>query len=190
MAMASRKRRAIIRQLHNRKTSAIFLQETYSSEKEEKVWSAEWGRKIYFNHGTKHSKAIAILIDPKLQVTVEKELRCKSSRVLILQISIDQAKYTCVNVYAPNDPTAQCNFYRNLRDTLHQFSSDGLIISGDFNCPLNEQDEEGGRKISSRANSTSLIKELMETFDLSDVWKELHPNEKQFTWAIGKYDVD
>ena len=82
-----------------------------------------------------------------------------------------------------NDPTAQCNFYRNVRDTLQQFPSDGLIIGGDFNCPLNEQDKEGGRKISTRANSSLLIKELMETFDLSDVWRELHPNEKQFTWA-------
>ena len=84
---ASRKRRAIFRQLHKRKASVIFLQETYSSEKEEKVWSEEWGRKIYFNHGTKHSKGVAILIDPKLQVTVEKDLRCESGRVLILQIS-------------------------------------------------------------------------------------------------------
>ena len=116
-------------------------------------------------------------------MTVEKEIRCERARVLILQISIDQAKYTCVKVYAPKDPTSQCNFYRNLRDTLQQFSSAGLIIGGDFNCLLNEQDKEGGRKVSSRANSTSLIKELMETFDLSDVWRELHPNEKQFTWA-------
>ena len=66
---ASRKRRAIFRQLHNRRASVIFLQETYSSPDQEKIWSNEWGSKIYFSHGSKHSKGVAILFNPKLHVS-------------------------------------------------------------------------------------------------------------------------
>ena len=70
----SRKRRAIFRQLHNKKSSVIFLQETYSSVSEENNWSTEWGSKIYFCHGSKHSKGVAILFNPKLKVSGHKEI--------------------------------------------------------------------------------------------------------------------
>ena len=47
------------RWLHGRKFQIIFLQEVYSSRDIEKIWSAEWGGKIVFCHGTKH---IAVLL--------------------------------------------------------------------------------------------------------------------------------
>ena len=53
---SSRKRRGIFRQLHNKNASVIFLQETYSSNSQEKLWSSEWGSKTHFCHGSKHSK--------------------------------------------------------------------------------------------------------------------------------------
>lgn len=68
---SSRKRRAIFRQLHHKNASIIFLQETYSTNNSEKVWCNEWGGKIYFCHDSKHSKGIAILFNPKLNVKIE-----------------------------------------------------------------------------------------------------------------------
>ena len=42
-------------------------QETYSSSEIEKLWSAEWGGKMLFCHGSKHSKGTVIMInDPPL----------------------------------------------------------------------------------------------------------------------------
>lgn len=78
----SLKRKATFRLLHTRKVSVAFLQETYSSKAQENIWSAEWGGKIYFNHGSKHSKGVAILFDPKLTVTVKQNynLRDKNRR--------------------------------------------------------------------------------------------------------------
>ena len=61
----------------------------YSSRKEEEIWCAEWGRKIFFNHCTKHTKSVVILFDPKLHVTVEKEIKHESGRALVLKICID-----------------------------------------------------------------------------------------------------
>ena len=66
---SSRKRRAIFRQLHNKNASVIFLQETYSSNNQEKLQSTEWGSKIHFCHGSKHSRGVAILSNPKIQDT-------------------------------------------------------------------------------------------------------------------------
>ena len=66
---SSRKRRAIFRQFDNENASVIFLQETYSSNNQENLWSSEWGSKIHFCHSSKHSKGVAILLNPKIQDT-------------------------------------------------------------------------------------------------------------------------
>ena len=45
-------------------------QETYSSSEIEKLWSAEWGGKMLFCHGSKHSKGTVIMINPSLDVEI------------------------------------------------------------------------------------------------------------------------
>ena len=49
---SSRKRRAIFRQLHINKNSIIFLQETYSSTEQEKLWNNKHilidGKSVYW----------------------------------------------------------------------------------------------------------------------------------------------
>ena len=133
---SSRKRRAIFRQLHVNKYSIIFLQETYSSTDQEKLWSNEWGSKVYFCHGSKHSKGVAILFNPRLKVLVENEICCENGRILILQFSIDDQKFICANIHAPNNDNAQIIFFKQLRSLLEQFPNDNIIVGGDFNCPL------------------------------------------------------
>ena len=82
---ASRKRRAIFRQLHNRRASVIFLQETYSSPNQEKIW----GSKMFFSHGSKHSKGVAVLFNPRLHVSTETILQSEDGRILILKVVIE-----------------------------------------------------------------------------------------------------
>ena len=63
-----RKRRKIFWWLHGRRFQVILLQEVYSSKDLEKFWSAEWGGKIVYCHGTKHSSGTLIMFNPSLDV--------------------------------------------------------------------------------------------------------------------------
>ena len=137
---------------------------------------------MYFCHGSKHSKGVAILFNPRLKVLVENQICCENGRILILQFSIDAHEFMCANIYAPNNDNAQIIFFKQLRSLLEQFPSHNIIVGGDFNCPLSKIDKEGGRDVSSRRNVASEIKQLMCIFDLDDVWRTLHPEEKQYTW--------
>ena len=56
-----RKRRQVFRWLHRRKFQIVFPQEVYSLRDIEKIWSAEWGGKVVFCHGTKHSCGTIVL---------------------------------------------------------------------------------------------------------------------------------
>ena len=46
------KRRNLFRWLHNGKYDVIFLQETYSDDKIENIWRAEWGGDVFYSHGS------------------------------------------------------------------------------------------------------------------------------------------
>ena len=49
--------------LKDQKAKICFLQETYSEFNDEVTWQSEWGGKIFFSHGTRHSKGVCISID-------------------------------------------------------------------------------------------------------------------------------
>ena len=109
--------------------------------------------------------------------------------ILILQFSIDDQEFICANIHAPNNDNAQIIFFKQLRSLLEQFPSDNIIVGGDFNCPLSKTDKEGGRVVSSRRNVASEIEQLMCIFGLDDVWRTLHPEEKQYTWRTSDLKI-
>ena len=64
-------------------------------------------------------------------------------------------------------------------DSLHEFfiSSAAFIVGGDFNCYDNALDKFGG--------NVSIHHEydfFKRSFALLDVWRKLHPIEREFTW--------
>ena len=179
----TKKRRAIFRQMHIRKASIAFLQETYSKAAQENIWKTEWGGKIYFNHGSNHSKGVAILFDPRLPVIVRKEIKSDDGRILILETDVDNERVVLVNIYTPNTIQAQQNFFIKLAEMLRSFSNSYIVIGGDFNCPLSNEDKVGGKNLSSKKNVIAKINHTMGTYDLVDVWRYLHPKNKQWTWS-------
>ena len=56
------KRRSIFSYLKNQKATLYCLQETFSKEDDEKIWSAEWGGQIIFSHGSEHFRGVCILL--------------------------------------------------------------------------------------------------------------------------------
>ena len=141
------KRRSIFRWLHNQKFHFTFLQETYSSKECAQIWEAEWGGKVYFSHGSSHSKGVMTLVTPNLDVKVEKCIQDTNGRFLILDLLIDELHLILVNIYAPNDANQQVTFFKELENQLEDFAQENIIIAGDFNCALSENDKKGGNPV-------------------------------------------
>lgn len=109
----SRKRRQLFRWLHNYKFDVIFLQETYSTENVEAMWKSEWGGNLFFSHGTNHSKGVAILFNPKLDVRIENVIADKEGRYILLEVSLYDSTFLLCNIYSPNDNNSQKIFFRS-----------------------------------------------------------------------------
>ena len=72
------KQRQVFRWLHQQKSDVVFLQDTYSSAQNVKLWEAEWGGKMIGSHGTNHSRGVMIFFKPKLDVNIEQIISDKN----------------------------------------------------------------------------------------------------------------
>ena len=176
------KRRSIFRWLHNQNNHLTFLQETYSSKDCTKTWEAEWGGKVFFSHGTSHSKGVMILVNPKVDFKIEKAISDNNGRYIILDAMVDDSHVVLVNIYAPNDLNQQLAFFNDLQHILQEFAQEHIIIGGDFNCALHDKDKKGGNPVSKKILFIKKIEEIMNLYNLFDIWRKLNPETIRFTW--------
>ena len=127
---------------------------------------------FFFSHGTNHSKGVAILFNPKLEVHIENIIADKEGRYILLEVSL----------YSPNDNNSQKIFFSKLNDILRDYTDMQIVLGGDFNCALAPLDKTGGTSIERKKAAISEIKHLCKTNNLQDVWRCQNPNQSQFTW--------
>ena len=176
-----RKRRQVFAYLHKQNKDIFFIQETHSSQNDERYWKAEWGGHIVFCHGSTISRGVCILFNPALDFTISRTVTCDNGRLLLLQVTVKQKLFTLVCIYGPNvdDP----GFFQLLYSKLEDFEWDSLVVGGDFNFVFNlEIDKTGGNpRTNFRARDKCI--EVMSSLNLVDIWRERNPHEKHFTWS-------
>ena len=86
------------------------------------------------------AKGVMTLVNPNLDVKVEKCIPDTNGRHLILDLLIDELHLILVNIYAPSDASQQVTYFKELENQLEDFSQENIIIAGDFNCALSEND--------------------------------------------------
>ena len=87
------------------------------------------------------------LVNPNLDVNVEKFIQDTNGRFLILDLLIDELNLILVNIQAPNDANQQVTFFKKLENQLEDFARENIISAGDFNCALSENDKKGGNPV-------------------------------------------
>lgn len=181
-----RKRRTIFRWLKQRKPCIWLLQETHTNLNSEKIWKNELGKnyEVVFSHGTKNSRGVAIILPIALNYQIDEIDIDNDGRSLILTIQKENIKYTIINVYAPTKDhnIEQMNFINTLITKIRKYNTQNLIIGGDFNTVLNPDiDKSGGITAEKQSDYAQKILEMMEEFNIVDVWRILNPNTKRFT---------
>ena len=181
--------RSVFRWIHNQNVHFTLLQETHSSKLSADAWSAEWGGKVFFSHGTTNSKGVMILINPNLDCKVEKCILDNSGRFIILDVALEDAHIILVNIYAPNDLNQQVKFFKLVQHHLQDFSEEIVIIGGDFNCSLSDKDKKGGNPISKKASVIKEIEHLCSCNNLIHIWRQLNPQLESFTWRNKSHKI-
>ena len=165
-----------------------MLQETYSLEKDENLWTKDWGNQIIFSHGTCHSSGVAILLDKKYDYIIREVKKDTKGRLLLVNIEINNENFILINVYAPTKDNSkeQKQFFEDVSDILEDYTGCNIIIGGDFNVCLNPNlDKQGGTKVKQSARAKQIY-EIAETNDLLDVWRIINEDKRRFRWQSHK----
>ena len=112
------KRRPIFSYLKNQKATLYCLQETFSNEDDEKIWSAEWGGQIIFSHGSEHSRGVCILLSVNSGFSISTVHADRDGRYIIVKVNIGEEHLFVINIYVPNKGAEQELFIRNLGANL------------------------------------------------------------------------
>ena len=182
----SRKRISIYNYIKKKKVDIAFLQETYTNLESEIKWIQEWGGTGVFAHGSKHSRGVAILFIKSLEVNILSKKLDSQGRFIILKIQIDNKTFNLVNIYAPNKENDQVKFFQDLGNVILAekiTSSDNNIICGDWNLIQNNKLDKLGGVENIRHNSKKKLTELINIYNLVDVWRIKHENTKRYTWG-------
>lgn len=176
------KRRSIFSFLKDQEANVYFLQETYSQPADENVWKNEWGGKIFFSHGTNHSKGVCTLISPFVNCQMDYSYANTSGRIILVTIVLGTKKLSLCNIYAPNDQSNQLEFMQELNNCIiDKTELTTLIVGGDWNCTLSKKDKIGGAPWKP-SNYSNLVLTTMDMFDLVDIQRVRHPKLCKFTY--------
>ena len=155
------------------------------------LWCNQWGGQIYFSNGTNHGKGVAILLKPSSDIKVLKEEKDDERRFLALVLNIQDSKFICINIYAPNEDNSSSQFFHKTQKKIKSMeieATDNIIWGGDFNIIFEpELERKGGNKIIQlKDKSIEIVDDIVQPLDLNDSRRLKFPNSKRYTWRQKK----
>ena len=80
----------------------VFLQETHSSLKDEKLWIDEFKGQLFFSHGKTNSCSVAVGFVGKRALNILNIKRDNLGRILVIEVKIDDSVFKLINIYNAN----------------------------------------------------------------------------------------
>ena len=96
----------------------IFLQETHSSVKDEKLWNDEFEGQLFFSHGKTNSCGVAIGFVGTKALNILNITRDNLGRILVTEVKIDDSVFVLINIYNANTESEQLHTLNDLVNIL------------------------------------------------------------------------
>ena len=160
-----------------------MLQETHSTLKDEKNWCKQWRGKLFFSHGTSNSTGVLVGFREGLDYSVNKEVKDKNGRILILDVEIQGKPYLIINLYADNDQAGQLVTLTKLESLLGSFDINEepkIILGGDFNIIFDTQLDADGGSPCLKVGTIQNLMDIISEYDLCDIFRVRNPDLQKF----------
>ncbi|CAM2107544.1 unnamed protein product [Caretta caretta] len=164
----------VLSSLREQGYSVVFLQETHTDPAAEDSWQLECGDRVYFSHLTVRTAVVMILFSPDLQPELLGVTKAVPGRLLHLRVQMEGLMVNLVNVCAPTSGPERLQFYQQGSAFLGTLDPhECLVLGGDFNTTLEEQDRSGTEQCPA---AEDVLREIVEHHSLVDVWCDHHPD--------------
>ena len=180
-AREMRKRAMLYEFVRLKKIDVLLIQETHSDKRNETDWKTEWEGEIVLSSLNSMSGGVGILFARSF-TPVSYEVHSKvEGRLIMVKAKFEKCNIVFINLYAPVNGQERAIVLNDLNDLLLNCNSeDFLCLGGDFNCT---QDERDRNHVEPHKPSQRVMNNVVATHDLVDMWRQLHINERQYTWA-------
>lgn len=184
-ARADFKRAALFKLMEIKRINVMFVQETHSTVDNECEWRQAFNGEVILSHKSSLSGGVGILFSRSfLPVSFILDEIIPGGFIKVTAV-FEHVKLVFLNVYAPTNRSERMAFLNILSDTVKDLNdTDFMFLGGDFNCtevPLLDRNH-----VEPHPASSSRIRQLIETHQLSDVWRSFNSNLRQYTWSHSK----
>jgi len=116
-----------------------------------------------------------------------KQLCDKGGRYIIIDLVVGELTLTICNIYAASkdDPT----FFQNVSEQMTSFKCEEIIFGQEFNLVLDVLKDKKGGKQTTHQNSLKVVQNFQNNLDLTDIWLDLDPEERRYTWRQNKPEI-
>lgn len=166
----------------------VYLQEIHLNDKEHaKLKRMGFTSLFFFSYKSGHRRGVAILISSKLNFEKVFEMGDKDGRFILVRGNIDGKSVTLMNVYAP--PGSDIYLFRKITKIMITETEGLLICGGDLNIHLQPKLDSSSRNIHDKKSIHRRVNTLLEEVGLVDVWRDLFPNRRDYTYYSAPHSL-
>ena len=175
-----KKRRDVFHYLRNKNYSIYLLQDTHFDSELEQYVKSEWGYTCHFASYNSSSRGVAVLFNNNFEFSVTNVQTDVNGNYIFVSVKMFDKEVVIVNLYGPNQDVPQ--FYVDLEKRLKEMGCNNIIVCGDWNLVMNFSLDYCNYKHNNNVKSQEQVESMMFTLDLVDIWRELNPDLRRYTW--------
>ena len=174
------KRKDVFQYLREKKYDVYFIQDTHFEPKQDLQIRSEWGYESYFASFSTQSRGVAILFNNTFDFKAKVIDTDPQGNFIIVNLKTMEQDLTLINIYGPNRDSPE--FFMKIEQKIIDLNLTNIVWGGDWNLVLNPNlDLHNYRNVNNlKAQEKAL--EIMEEFNLADIWREINSERLQFTW--------
>lgn len=177
------KRNRIFSHLSTFKPHITFLQETHLETLQHDKLKKKWISHVYHSKYNSKARGVAILVSKNVPFTCTNVISDSNGRYIIVSGKIYNTAVILINIYAPNWDDS--HFFSKLIELIPDVNNHQLILGGDWNCVLQpslDRSKIHPNKPNAHPKSAAVIKNFLQTYNLSDPLRTINPLSKQFSF--------
>ena len=148
----------------------VCLQDTHLIDDDLMVVKELWNNDVYLNGGKTNSRGVAILLNNNFEYEILACNKDKNGNYLNLLVKLSSMKINLITLYG--------SFFEEISKLLENANGDYNILCGDFNVALDNDIDTFNYRHVNNPRSRQAIFDLVRQYDLSDIYRDLHPDTK------------
>ena len=176
-----KKRIDIFDDFKKRNVNIVHLQETHLIAADLPSLKKLWNCKFLISGDKKQSLGVVTIINNNFEYKLHMVNKDRDGRFILCDLELPGiARFLMLNIYGHNQDKPE--LLSNILNMLEENMIRNWILCGDWNLVLDQNLDTLNYLESNNPNSTLLLKQFIQKYNLLDIWRQNNPEKRKFTW--------